>query len=156
MTFLLGLTLNFALNVSSINYFMAKENDSSIELYYDNGFIELLLFDKECYEQFHIAAPNKTNFTYNWNDKTVDGYPMERYDGNCNITEFDIEEAMIVSKEVLNSIEDSFDYEYLFFLIIPMLLIARSDTIYNRFRSRQLAKVNEPDEYQSLPEISIV
>ena len=156
MCFLLGLTLNFALNVSSINYFMAMENGSSVELFYDNGFVELLLFDKECYEQFHISAPNKTSFTYNWKEKTVDGFPMERYGGNCNISEFDIEEAMIVSQEVLNSIEDSFDYEYLFFLIIPMLFIARSDTIYNKFRSRQHTKVNEPDEYQSLPEISIV
>ena len=156
MSFLLGLTLNFALNVSSINYFMAMGNGSSVELYYDNGFIELLLFDKECYEQFHITAPNKTSFTYNWKDKTVDGEPMERYGGNCSITEFDIGNVVIVNREVLNSIEDSFDYEYLLFLIIPMLLIARSDTIYNRFRSMQLAKVNEPVEYQTLPDISIV
>ena len=156
MTFLLGLTLNFALNVSSINYFMATGNGSSVELYYDNGFIELLLFDKKCYEQFHINAPNNDSFTYNWKEKTVDGYPMERYGGNCNITEFDIGDEIIVNQEVLNSIKDSFDYEYLFFLIIPMLLIARSDTIYNRFRSMQLGKVNEPDKYQSVADISIL
>ena len=148
MDLLFTLTLNFAVNISSLNYFIAYGRGSSAELFYQRGFIELLLFEDLCYEQYHLPVENKTVFTYNWDNRTIDGEKMTRYGGNCNITSFDYNDVLY-NETCTDGIYDQnngYDLKYFICFLIPLLLLARSDTIYKaikRVRGRINLEIEE-------------
>ena len=134
MNFLVALTLNFAVSIPNDSYFIIIGNKTSVKLYRDAGYIELLLLENECYEQFHIPVGNKTSFSYNWMDNSVDGVGLLRYAGNCNITSFNYNNAVYNETchiEVLQQSNGYDNLEYFICFLIPLLLLARSDTIYN-------------------------
>ena len=64
MNLLFAVTLNFAVNISNESYFIILGNRTSAKLYRDGGYIELLLLENQCYEQYHLPVENKTVFTY--------------------------------------------------------------------------------------------
>ena len=134
MNFLVALTLNFAVNIPNNSYFIILRNRTSVKLYRNGGYIELLLLENECYEQFHIPVGNKTSFSYDWMDNSVDGVGLMRYAGNCNITRFDYNSGIYNETchiEVLQQRNGYDNLEYFICFLIPLLLLARSDTIYN-------------------------
>ena len=126
--------LNFAVNIPSDSYFITLGNRTSAKLYRDGDYIELLLLENECYEQFHILVGNKTTFSYNWMNKSVDGIGLIRYAGNCNITSFDYNNNSAIYNEtyptMLYNQKSGYNLEYFICFLIPLLLLMRSDTIY--------------------------
>ena len=151
MSLLLALTLNFAVNIPNDSYFIALRNRSSAKLHRVGEYIELLLLENECYERFRIPIENKTSFSYNWTENSVDGIQLIRYDGNCNISKFDYGNVIFnetcSDREVLyQSTSSTYDnIEYFICFLIPLLLLARSDNIYkliqNRLRNRMMLGV---------------
>ena len=150
MSLLLALTLNFAVNIPNDSYFIALRNGSSAKLYREGEYIELLLLENECFERFRIPIENKTSFSYNWTENSVDGTQLIRYDGNCNISKFDYGNVIFnetcSDREVLyQSTSSTYDnIEYFICFVIPLLLLARSDNIYklmNRLRNRMMLGV---------------
>ena len=135
MNFLLALTLNFAVNIPNDSYFVILGNRTSAKLYRDGGYIELLLLENECYEQFHIPVGDRTTFSYNWMNKSVDGIGLIRYAGICNITSFNYNTAIYNETchvdVIYQSNKQNDNLEYFICFLIPLLLLARSDTIYN-------------------------
>ena len=110
MNFLFAVTLNFAVNIPNDSYFIILGNRTSAKLYHDSGYIELLLLENECYEQFHIPVGDKITFSYNWMNKSVDGIRLRRYAGNCNITSFDYNS---IKKTILKQFEFELFYNNL-------------------------------------------
>ena len=150
MNLLLALTLNFAVNIPNDSYFIALRNRSSAKLYREGEYIELLLLENECYERFRIPIENKTSFSYNWAENSVDGIQLIRYDGNCNISKFDygnviFNETCFDREGIYQSTSSTYDnIEYFICFLIPLLLLARSDNIYklmNRLRNRMMLGV---------------
>ena len=137
MNFLFAVTLNFAVNIPNDSYFIILGNRTSAKLYHDSGYIELLLLENECYEQFHIPVGDKITFSYNWMNKSVDGIRLRRYAGNCNITSFDynsIKYNETCTGGALYNQKSGYNLEYFICFLIPLLLLMRSDTIYNVIR----------------------
>ena len=136
MNFLVALTLNFAVNISNDSYFIILGNRTSAKLYRDGGYIELLLLENQCYEQYHLPVENKTVFTYNWINRTIDGEKMTRYGGNCNITSFDYNDVLYneTCTDRMYDQNNGYDLKYFICFLIPLLLLARSDTIYKAVR----------------------
>jgi hypothetical protein len=144
-------TLNFIIAVPYNSYFIIMGNGTSANLYKKDGYIELLLLENECYEQFHMPIGNKTSFEYNWVNKSIDGVTMTRYAGNCNITSFDYDGAVYnqacreYSHETIISQKDErIDLEYFICFLIPILLISRSDILINAIRKLKNAAAIEP------------
>jgi len=145
-------TLNFLITVPYNSYFIIMGNGTSANLYRKDGYIELLLLENECYEQFHMPIGNITSFEYNWVNKSIDGVAMTRYAGNCNITSFDYDEAIYnkackeYSHEALNQKHERIDLEYFICFLIPILLISRSDILINAIRKLKNG-ATQPPEY---------
>ena len=144
-------TLNFLIAVPYNSYFIIMGNGTSANLYKKDGYIELLLLENECYEQFHMPIGNKTSFEYNWVNKSIDGVTMTRYAGNCNITSFDYDGAVYnqackeYSREVLHQKDERIDLKYFICFLIPILLLSRSDILINAIR--KLKNAAAPPEY---------
>ena len=136
MNFLFAVTLNFAVNIPNDSYFIILGNRTSAKLYRDGSYIELLLLENQCYEQFHIPVGDKTTFSYNWMNKSVDGNRLIRYAGNCNITSFDYNSVIYneTCPAVLYNKKSEYNLEYFICFLIPILLLTRSDTIYKAIR----------------------
>ena len=148
---LLALTLSFVVNIPNDSYFIALRNKSSAKLYRNGSNIELLLLENKCFEKFHIPLGNKTSFIYNLTNNSVDGVQLVRYDGNCIITQFDYNNVLFnetcpTEHEVLfkNSSSTYDNIEYFICVLIPLLLLARSDNLYmlmSKLRHRILAQM---------------
>lgn len=132
MNFLFALTLYFTVNIPNDSYFIILGNRTSAKLYRDGRYIELLLLEDECYEQFHILVGDRTSFSYDWWNKSVDGVGLSRYAGNCNITSFDYNGVTYndTCPQLIHQ-NNGYNLEYFICFLIPTLLLARSDTIYN-------------------------
>ena len=148
------LTISFLIAVPDKSYFIVMGNGTSANLFKKDGYIELLLLENECYEQFHMPVGNKTSFEYDWTKKTIDGVMMTRYAGNCNITIFDFEgpiynkschEASLTSHR---GKYERIDLEYFICFLIPILLLSRSDLIFNAIRKFQsrTSQINYDDD----------
>jgi len=118
-------------------------NGTSANLYKKDGYIELLLLENECYEQFRMPIGNKTSFEYNWVNKSIDGDMMTRYAGNCNITSFEFDGSIYnktceeYSHALYQKDHERIDLEYFICFLIPIILLSRSDLIFNAIRKLQ-------------------
>ena len=146
-------TINFLIAVPNNSYFIIMGNRTSANLYRKDGYIELLLIEKECYEKFHTPIGSMTSFEYNWMNKSIDGAAMTRYEGNCNITSFDFEGAaynkacMEYSHETLDQKFERIDLEYFICFLIPILLLSRADILINAIKKSRIA-ADQPLEYR--------
>ena len=142
-------TLSFLIAVPDSSYFIVMGNGTSANLYKKDGYIELLLLENECYEQFRMPIGNKTSFEYNWVNKSIDGDMMTRYAGNCNITSFEFDGSIYnkacgeYSQPVIHQEDrEIIDLEYFICFLIPILLLSRSDLIFNAIRKLQSRVIN--------------
>ena len=159
MNLLFTFMLNFAVDIPNDSYFIILGNRSSARLYRDGGYIELILLEDTCYEQFHIPVGDKTSFSYNWVNKSVDGIGLTRYEGNCNISSFDYDGDIYheTCREAIQQ-QEEYNIEYFVCFLIPILLLSRSDTLYNfikRFhnhlhRSENTVNNSDDDPYETM------
>ena len=89
-----------------------------------------------CTVSYPRAVGDKTTFSYNWMNKSVDGTRLIRYAGNCNITSFDYNSVIYneTCPAILYNKKSGYNLEYFICFLIPMLLLTRSDTIYKVIR----------------------